>query len=133
MSKTLDELKRDATDGVEYFRDHELGEWDDGERHSAADCVKCGLGVSVTPDPLPNEIDIGGGAVAMDCPGVTACPKCGEALELITAALTPTTSIKPTTWQSRGANFFVIGTCKCCQATIEVGVDIADRPIVAPF
>lgn len=32
-----------------------------------ATCDECGMGVHVTARPMPNEIDIGGEAVALDC------------------------------------------------------------------
>jgi len=39
-----------------------LGAWD-------SSCVKCGRGVQVRLYPLPNEIQIGGECVALDCDG----------------------------------------------------------------
>jgi len=136
MSKTLNELKLEAQFAAGY-RGHRLGKWQDGCRLSAADCEVCGLGVSVTPDPMPNEIDVGGRAVAMDCPGGWACPNCGELLRLTAADLSPVrpeTSGRALSWEVREeGGWFVIGTCLHCRETIEVGVDIADKPIEVPF
>lgn len=132
MSKTLDELKQEAQASIEQ-RGHQLGEWRDGPLHSSADCKACSMGVTVTPRTAPNEIDIGGPACGMHCPGVTACPGCGGELYLLTALLKPTTSATSTPWQSRDASFYIIGTCKHCRETIEVGVNVADQPIVVPF
>lgn len=36
-------------------------------RHSK--CRRCGMGVQILTHPAPNEIDIGGEAVALNCPG----------------------------------------------------------------
>ena len=40
-----------------------------GEHRSyqTAECVRCGMDVCVNTRPMPNEIDIGGNAVALDC------------------------------------------------------------------
>jgi hypothetical protein len=38
---------------------------------SYSKCKLCGMRVYVIVKPLPNEIDIGGGAVALDCIGQT--------------------------------------------------------------
>lgn len=35
--------------------------------YSAADCTVCGAWVRVTPKPAPNDIEIGGSAVAISC------------------------------------------------------------------
>ena len=80
--------------------------------------------MSKTPDELKRETE----------ESVAACPECGEALHLDNALLTPvTSSTKATPWQARESSFFVIGTCHYCKETIEVGVEIADQPIVVPF
>jgi hypothetical protein len=36
-------------------------------RMQYGDCAKCGLAVRVCTDPLPNEIEIGGEALALTC------------------------------------------------------------------
>lgn len=35
----------------------------------SAECSQCGMSVTVRPKPMPNEIDIGGEAVALNCRG----------------------------------------------------------------
>jgi hypothetical protein len=35
------------------------------------DCTRCGASLRVNPNPAPNEVDVGGSAVAVGCPGVT--------------------------------------------------------------
>jgi hypothetical protein len=64
-----DELKSSAEESANW-RGHELGEW---SRHSwkprisIANCIHCNMQVAVNIAPLPNEIDIGGEAVALNC------------------------------------------------------------------
>ena len=118
MCKTLDELKLSAQAAMER-RGHRLGDWDDWEWSSIADCERCGMWVMVTPTPLPSEIDIGGPGVALSCPGGWACPGCGKLLRLTGADLY--------------SAWFIIGTCLHCRETIEVNVDITSRPIEVPF
>ena len=36
-------------------------------------CIYCDMYVQVIPKPLPNEIDIGGTAVALNCVGMQKC------------------------------------------------------------
>jgi len=68
----LNELKLQAEDSAQY-RLHDLGEW---LEHSYRPqifinhCLDCGMQVVVNTSPLPNEIDIGGEAVALTCEGV---------------------------------------------------------------
>lgn len=64
----LGDLKSGARTTAERVRGHNLGPWSDGDRRSAADCQRCGAGVSVCPNPLPNGIPVSGQAVAVDCP-----------------------------------------------------------------
>ena len=68
--ETLTSLKRQATECAEW-RGHKLV-WSAphrGEYRSVqyAECCKCGASVSISTNPLPNEIDIGGSAVAIGC------------------------------------------------------------------
>ncbi len=56
------------------LRGHTLGLWDihtEGGWNRGADamCDLCGMEVSVRPTPAPNDIDISGEAVALDCRG----------------------------------------------------------------
>ena len=46
-----------------------MGKWDSGTNKNVAysRCKICGMEVSVNVKPMPNEIDIGGEAVALDC------------------------------------------------------------------
>lgn len=64
----LQQLKNEATLSTT-FRGHHLGEWQDvvDERGSLNECLECGKKVCVVVKPLPNEIDIGGEAVALSC------------------------------------------------------------------
>ena len=48
-------------------RGHVLSHWYGDEKYAVATCVFCGACVSITAKPLPNEIEMGGGAVAVDC------------------------------------------------------------------
>lgn len=40
-----------------------------GHTHKISECKKCGAGVRVTAEPEPNDIDVGGEAVAVNCLG----------------------------------------------------------------
>jgi hypothetical protein len=52
------------------MRGHKLGEWAKVGDHIRDNiCLNCGQSVRVNSQPMPNEIDIGGKAVALDCPG----------------------------------------------------------------
>jgi transcription elongation factor Elf1 len=68
--------------GLEYdavksatLRGHKMGKMTNNHTigkpatRSIAVCVVCGMDVEVTTKPLPNEIDIGGEAVALNCTG----------------------------------------------------------------
>jgi len=64
-------LKLEAQDACR-FRGHKLGAFKHlGEvrKYAMAECVKCGAWVQVCDAPMPNEIDIGGPAVAVSCEG----------------------------------------------------------------
>ncbi len=65
-------LKAEATEAAS-FRGHRLiwcAPWH-GERASIQRgiCERCGMEVDVCNNPMPNGIDIGGEAVALNCPG----------------------------------------------------------------
>lgn len=63
-------LLRDATIAA-HFRQHNLGEWKSTNYPNRimawAQCKKCSMEVQVNTNPLPNEINIGGEAVALNC------------------------------------------------------------------
>ena len=51
------------------FRQHKLSKFTHGsENRASAECVHCGAWVIVNSKPAPNDIDIGGLAVAVNCP-----------------------------------------------------------------
>jgi len=62
------ELIEEAEDSCE-FRDHDMKPFIQSEDHTYAssECNLCGAVVAVRTNPLPNEIDIGGEAVAVHC------------------------------------------------------------------
>ena len=65
----LDELKLQAEESSNW-REHELGQWLEhswNPRKFYCHCIKCNMQVIVTLNPLPNEIDIGGEAIALNC------------------------------------------------------------------
>lgn len=71
--KTLDELKATAEESAK-FRGHETIKWVTpwhGERASIQGgyCPVCGMMVQLITNPLPNQIDVGGEAVALGCKG----------------------------------------------------------------
>jgi hypothetical protein len=54
-----------------HFRNHKMGKWNvnHGESRSLSDatCVRCGAWVQCNSKPMPNEIEIGGPALAKQC------------------------------------------------------------------
>jgi hypothetical protein len=66
----LDQLQIRATKAARY-RGHTLDRWNTyhGESRSLSnnECIRCGAWVQCNTKPLPNEIDIGGTAVAIGC------------------------------------------------------------------
>ena len=63
----MDELKQYALESCN-FRGHEMGEWHDfSYDQSSCECLNCNKGVWIIINPLPNEIDISGEAVALNC------------------------------------------------------------------
>ena len=65
--RTIDRLKKEALESCE-LRGHIMGRF----AHVAPEraysiCRRCGLEVTVDSRPMPNEIDIGGQAVALSC------------------------------------------------------------------
>lgn len=64
-------LQKDARDSAT-FRGHHLGVWVRLESrgnglHARAKCLDCGMDVDIKTHPMPNEIDIGGPAIALGC------------------------------------------------------------------
>lgn len=59
---TLEQLETEGRLSAE-MRGHVLGRFIDG----MATCERCGRSVMVLTQPMPNEIDIGGAAVAVNC------------------------------------------------------------------
>lgn len=68
---TIGELEREALITCQDIRGHQMGEWQrttKGRKNiSTCECQKCGKYVQVIDLPQPNEIDIGGTAVALSC------------------------------------------------------------------
>ena len=66
----LDRLKEEALESTT-FRGHQMKPWKDyGDgKQSMTLCSICERWVTVNTDPMPNEIDVGGSAVAMTCDG----------------------------------------------------------------
>jgi len=65
--KTIDRLKREAMEACTH-RGHTMYRWHDfNSTNAVSACVYCGKEVQVLTKPRPNEIDIGGEAVALGC------------------------------------------------------------------
>ena len=64
----LDRLIKEAGESCQY-RGHRMSRFQHTESQTQAYsyCRVCGCDVGVKTNPLPNEIDIGGEAVALDC------------------------------------------------------------------
>jgi hypothetical protein len=68
MSK-LDALRGEAYESTTW-RGHLIGPWTTGDRKvSTSACLWCSRTVTVRTRPMPNEINIGGEAVALNCEG----------------------------------------------------------------
>ena len=67
MKRSLAELKREAREAAA-DRGHDLMHFAKvSARIHVAMCAKCKRQVQINTSPVPNEIDIGGEAVALDC------------------------------------------------------------------
>jgi hypothetical protein len=63
----VERLRKEAKECAA-FREHTMSKFKTIDvRHSVAKCLDCGMEVTVNTDPMPNEIDIGGEAVALNC------------------------------------------------------------------
>jgi len=74
MRQSLDDLRTRATKSAGK-RGHTIrwqkavfSNYPDGTQQG--DCTKCPAWVDIDSNPLPNGIDIGGPAIALDCPAV---------------------------------------------------------------
>ena len=67
----LRKLKISATTTAK-FRGHKMSRWKLLREHiQESTCKKCKMTMRVNTAPLPNEVDIGGEAVALNCvPGI---------------------------------------------------------------
>ena len=69
----IEELKESAIESCEEARDHTMGPWHirshfhQGDHKYICFCKTCDAYVEVNTKPMPNEIEIGGPAVAVDC------------------------------------------------------------------
>ena len=68
MANLMKRLQKEAKESAR-FRNHNLADFTQLSSHLAvAECVHCGMEVACNTHPQSNEIDIGGEAVALDCP-----------------------------------------------------------------
>jgi len=64
----LTSLKVSAAKSAILDREHILGDWKDSVDGTASTCkCACGVWVTVNTKPLPNDIEIGGSALAINC------------------------------------------------------------------
>ena len=50
------------------FRGHDMGDWlNCGLNRAISNCRACGMQAVINTNPMPNDIDIGGRAVALNC------------------------------------------------------------------
>ncbi len=65
----IDRLKKEALEGCTW-RGHKMGRFEKSDYWpgvATSTCKICGRSVTVNTRPQPNEIDIGGDAVAVNC------------------------------------------------------------------
>lgn len=73
--KKIDVLEKSARESATW-RGHKLNRFSpakihsNGKQQSFARCLECGALAAVDTQPLPNDIDISGTAVALNCKGV---------------------------------------------------------------
>jgi len=67
--RKIERLRKEATESAE-LRGHTLGRWEHFDDNALAKCINpgCGACAQIIPRPMPNDIEIGGTAVALDCP-----------------------------------------------------------------
>jgi hypothetical protein len=68
MNSWLEQLVLEAEE-VCKFRGHELKEWTVKGTKAFTECKNCSMTVTCNSDPLPNQTDIVGEAVAIHCGG----------------------------------------------------------------
>ena len=64
--RRIERLKKEALHSCKQ-RGHKMSKFISWPRSCMAECSVCGLYVQVIAKPLPNEIEIGGTAVAQNC------------------------------------------------------------------
>ena len=62
----IERLKKEAIAACKN-RGHRMGFWSDSSRSAYCECKICHRYVQVIEKPWPNEIEIGGSAVALNC------------------------------------------------------------------
>ena len=62
----LDRLIREAKEGCTW-RGHRMARFEHNGNTASSDCIICKMGVTVRVKPMPNQIDIGGEAIALNC------------------------------------------------------------------
>jgi len=68
--RKIERLRREALESCIY-RGHKMRPFSRQYRHWwDSECKDCGMAASINDEPAPNDIDIGGEAVALNCPGV---------------------------------------------------------------
>ena len=61
-------LKKEALEATT-FRGHQMSKWQRWTPFNyVTHCISCSAEAQVLSDPAPNQIDIGGEAVALNCP-----------------------------------------------------------------
>ena len=61
-------LVREAREAIR-FRGHVMRRFRHTEHGATYDCPCCEAGITIRLRPMPNEIDLGGEALAVHCPG----------------------------------------------------------------
>lgn len=64
--KRIERLIKSAEFSAKY-RGHKLAKWERYKMSASTKCTICNAHVSVLTKPLPNQIEIGGEAVAINC------------------------------------------------------------------
>lgn len=68
MSTKLARLKHEALESCR-FRKHNMNKFERTKYGYYARCRNCGMKVYITLNPSPNDIEIGGEAIALTCKG----------------------------------------------------------------
>jgi len=82
LARLRREARRACKDREHRLMRHWFGNDIGGRLREWTFCLNCGKEVTVIPNPMPNEIEISGEAVALNCRLDRYCKKCGQSFNV---------------------------------------------------